>query len=173
MSLPKVYTYIKCLKSKLGVDITSYSIKKVVLAHEMKLRLEGGSVDMNKAGKVLYRALSYPDLRKAFEKAIDFDSWKERRATPEVPILRSWVNPTWKSIQKEEEGRRSNDSLGSVSSLAEEGSEISSESAEFIVEHAEKIEEQSSSSRMQKLSPVRNNPQGTSTGELDSDSIDV
>ncbi len=100
MSLPKVYTYLKCLKSKLNIGgITSYSVKKVVLTREMRLQLEDSSIDKGNVGEVLYHALAYPDLRKAFGKAIDFETWRERLLAPKsaneededdmIPLLRS------------------------------------------------------------------------------------
>ncbi len=100
MNLPKVYTYLKCLKSMLNIgSITSYSIKKVVLTREMRMQLEDSSIDKGNVGEVLYHALAYPDLRKAFGKAIDFEAWRERILVPKsvseeeeeemIPLLRS------------------------------------------------------------------------------------
>ena len=114
MSLPKVYTYLKCLKSKLRIGgITSYSIKKVVLTREMRLQLDWSGVDLGRAGEVLYHALSYPDLRRAFEKAVDFKKWRERMGAPEgdgegvIPLLRSRPGATDQRREDDSSGRGS------------------------------------------------------------------
>ena len=83
--LKRTYCYLKALKSLMGVDLSSYQLKKVLLLEEFS-QLAGTAVD---ATHLLYLALTHHHLHSAFHKQafntktmkipreIDFDAWKK------------------------------------------------------------------------------------------------
>ena len=80
--LKKTYCYLKALKSLMGVEISSYQLKKVLLLEEFS-QLAGTATD---ATHLLYLALTHHHLHSAFHghefeasgerRKIDFDAWK-------------------------------------------------------------------------------------------------
>ena len=87
--LKKVYTYIKCLKTMLKADVSSYEIKKVVLSKEVhSLKLNGPAM------KNVLEILRLPKLKSFFEDKIDFDSWEQNV----YDLEQSDKNPSWAVI---------------------------------------------------------------------------
>lgn len=69
-----VYCNMKYIKTALNVDIKSYFMKKVLIRNEFVARVESGGREIDH----LFEAMSYPEIRKAFEKRIDYDRWREQ-----------------------------------------------------------------------------------------------
>ena len=76
--LMMVYCSIKCLKSLLKVDISSYFVKKVLLTNEMK-----ENIGQYKWG--LWHALHHPELKVKFENVIDYTKWIENQT--DIPVI--------------------------------------------------------------------------------------
>ena len=83
--LKKTYCYLKALKSLMGVEISSYQLKKVLLLEEFS-QLAGTAAD---ATHLVYLALTHHHLHstlhghefeddKGRRVEIDFDKWKRR-----------------------------------------------------------------------------------------------
>ncbi len=70
----KVYIRLKAIKDLLRIDISSYFIKKVLLAREFKTLASNPGMD---SLKLLVEALKHPDLRTVFGDLVDYDRLEE------------------------------------------------------------------------------------------------
>ena len=85
-----VYIKIKALKDLLGAETKSYFVKKVLLRPNFKAITDGG---FHLPGRLLFTALTLPELRGQFEHLIDFERWQnEIKHDPfaeNIPLLRT------------------------------------------------------------------------------------
>ena len=69
----RLYNYIKALKKILNVDLNTYLLKKLFMWPVFHTAKFGAIKD----GRVLYKVLSLPELKRKFEDAIDFERWAD------------------------------------------------------------------------------------------------
>ena len=91
--LKEVYCSIKCLKSILKIDVSSYYIKKILLTDEVKnvFKINRGKKmeehlmehenmqnrEVYRKRKLFYLCLNHEDLRKIFSHTIDYNIWEK------------------------------------------------------------------------------------------------
>ena len=80
VEIKHIYCYVKCLKTLLNVDLSSYFIKKIILTDKM---VEKGR-DNIYISEGIYDVLSHPDVKAKFEEFIDYEKWTRYDNT--VPI---------------------------------------------------------------------------------------
>jgi hypothetical protein len=71
--LKKIYINMKALKDLLGVDIKSYSIKKVVLRPGFVASTMEPKADLD---ELLLEAMSHSDMKRGFQDRVDYHLWK-------------------------------------------------------------------------------------------------
>ena len=97
--LKEFYCWIKCLKSLLCIDISSYFIKKVILTNEMKGKIKGSYFDA-------YHVLQHPDMKFHFKNVIDYENW---HSVERIPIIKNKVETTFLQEEEEEEEEEDDD----------------------------------------------------------------
>ena len=83
--LALTFCRIKAIRKILGVKVSPYFIKKVILTDDIRSKISA----QNCCCENIYNVLEHPDLKFAFKHMIDYDKWK--KCHKKIPIRRDKV----------------------------------------------------------------------------------
>ena len=89
IDLQQAYVHIKALKTVLEASAKSYMVKKVLLQLEFLMTATVEVLDLEKQDtkwqEIVFEVLHHPDLKKHFEKKIDYSKWSREKCW-EIPL---------------------------------------------------------------------------------------